>query len=317
MALISCPECEARISDKAEFCPHCGCPRKEWESSSDGSGMDAKTQVETDPAATRIEESSTNPPTQGTRRLSLPSAITDRYIYVADLPSVGSEADPVLLEDRQTGTRVFMKYYRGSNHPDAATMRRLMQADPEHVVRTLEYHEGDDGTWEMQEYCKTGSLKDWAQTKGGRLTKSELTSMVQELTDAIHYLHHLGEGIAHRDLKPGNVLVRSEEPLDLVLADFGLSKQQALTNLTHTVNGTWHYAAPEVYMGESTTKSDWFALGAMVYVFYTGRKLLWYKIHAAARSRVAAMALFVLEAGHHVVGRGFDQLRLFRLPWLP
>lgn len=32
MALIKCPECDKDISDKAECCPHCGCPAKYWQS---------------------------------------------------------------------------------------------------------------------------------------------------------------------------------------------------------------------------------------------------------------------------------------------
>lgn len=36
MALIKCPECGKEISDKAISCPHCGCPRTEWDEDRQG-----------------------------------------------------------------------------------------------------------------------------------------------------------------------------------------------------------------------------------------------------------------------------------------
>ena len=189
------------------------------------------------------------------------------------MPIAGAEADPILLRDRETGMLVFMKYYHSGYRVSESVMRQIRNASRKHVANLLDYHDGTDGTWELWEYCENGSLKDWVARKGGRLDKQQLRTVVIELAEAIHYLHHLGTGIAHRDLKPGNVLVRTENPLDLVLTDFGLAKQQTMTNLTKTVKGTWHYAAPEVYAGESSKRSDWFALGAMIYELYTGRKL--------------------------------------------
>lgn len=207
-------------------------------------------------------------------RLNLPNSVDSQYEYVRDLPASGGEADIALIRDKITGDEVIFKYYKAGMAPDPMTMLMLRQADPEHVVRLIDFHDEADGTWELQEYCAPGSLRDWVAARGGRLDKKVLEAVLHETAGALKYLHGLGSGIAHRDLKPANVLVRSEEPLDLVLADFGLAKaQQAFTHLTTTVKGTWHYAAPEVHSKQSTAKSDWFSLGAMVYEFYTGRKL--------------------------------------------
>lgn len=209
-----------------------------------------------------------------TKRLHIPDAVASRYEYLYDLPASGGEADTALLEDRETGLRFFFKFYRTGVSPDPMAMLLLKSADPAHVVRLVDFHDDDDGTWEIQEYCELGSMQDWVGSLGGKLTKDVLLETLREITAALEYLHGLGSGIAHRDLKPANVLVRHDKPLDLVLADFGLAKsQQAFTHLTTTVKGTWHYSAPEVHSKISTPKSDWFSLGAMLYEFYTGQKL--------------------------------------------
>jgi hypothetical protein len=208
------------------------------------------------------------------KRLSLPVPLGERYEYLGDLRASGGEADIALLVDRQTGEEVILKWYRAGLTPDPFAMRLLQSADPEHIVRLIDFHDAADGTWELQERCRLGSLREWVEAQGGRLPDGLLAAAVEQIANALDYLHSLGQGIAHRDLKPSNVLVRSADPLDLVLADFGLARaQQAVTHVTTTVKGTWHYAAPEVYTQKSSQKSDWFSLGAMVYEFYTGRQL--------------------------------------------
>lgn len=230
-------------------------------------GGDAPTRLETPHAR----------PSEWTQRLNLPKAVAAEYEYVRDL-HFGGEADVAVLRDKQDGAEVVFKYYRAGIGPDPMAISRLIEAGRTdkyaHVVEIIDFHDEADGTWEIQEYCALGSLGDWVAARGGRLDRQTLESVVRETTEALQYLHSLGSGIAHRDLKPGNVLVRSEEELDLVLADFGLAKaQQAVTHLTTTVKGTWHYAAPEVHQKQSSAKSDWFSLGAMIYEFYAGRKL--------------------------------------------
>lgn len=208
-----------------------------------------------------------------TNRITLPAALSEQYEYLRDLPS-GAEADAIVLRSKESGEEVFLKFYRPGFSPDAITMLLLKSADPCYVARLIDYNDSEDGCWEIQEYYPDGSLENWVTSLGGILSDVQIEAIARELTEDLTYLHGLGSGIAHRDLKPSNILVKSTDPISLVLADFGLAKaQQAITHLTKTVKGTWQYAAPEVQSKQSSAKSDWFSLGAILYEYSTGRPL--------------------------------------------
>jgi len=79
--------------------------------------------------------------------------------------------------------------------------------------------------------------------------------------------------LIHRDLKPANVLLRSEEPLELVLIDFGISRQidqEATKHATVVFKGTPAYCAPEEFAGLFGREADWWHLGIVAYEVIKG-----------------------------------------------
>lgn len=97
------------------------------------------------------------------------------------------------------------------------------------------------------EYVPQGSLTSLIDDLG-QLDEFNAKILALQMLDALKYLH--GKGIAHRDIKPDNVLVQSRPPnIVIKLTDFGLSKriQPEEETFLRTFCGTILYCAPEVY----------------------------------------------------------------------
>ena len=74
-------------------------------------------------------------------------------------------------------------------------------------------------------------------------------------------------GIAHKDLKPANIMIADQYKLKLI--DFGVAKK--IDNLRENIAlGTLPYMAPETLRGESTVESDIWAVGVICYILMTG-----------------------------------------------
>ncbi len=92
--------------------------------------------------------------------------------------------------------------------------------------------------------------------------------LAEEIAEALDYAH--AQGVVHRDIKPGNILITPEGHAKI--ADFGIAK----LNLSHftlpgRVLGTPAYMAPEQLSGTGVDgRSDLFSLGVILYVMVTG-----------------------------------------------
>jgi serine/threonine protein kinase/predicted ATPase len=97
--------------------------------------------------------------------------------------------------------------------------------------------------------------------------------IMARLCNALAYLH--GEGVVHRDLKPDNILIRTDETP--VLLDFGLASRfdalgREVLEVGGRVEGTPAYMSPEQVRGELVdARADLYAVGCMLYEGVTGR----------------------------------------------
>ncbi len=222
----------------------------------------------TTPATTRDQPGDGNG--DDTRSLTnLPSALRADYRIVEELGTSGAEADLLLVEHEEDGTRHVAKIYRSQITLDEETIKRVQGAAREHVV-TIESYGRSDGRWyELLEYIEAGSLADLIAHEGPRLDEALVGEILGELAPAIAHLH--GLDIVHRDIKPANVLVRTRSQLDLVLADFGLAAVAEQSIVFMSASRTAAYAAPEAASGSVSTARDYWSLGMIVLEALTGR----------------------------------------------
>jgi serine/threonine protein kinase len=120
----------------------------------------------------------------------------------------------------------------------------------------------------VMEYLEGETLD--ARIKGGALpTVDETIDLMIDLADALDYAHN--RGYLHRDLKPGNIMLRNPPARPKVL-DFGLVKtvDSDLTK-TGTTMGSPPYMSPEQFTGESMdARTDIYSLGCVMYETLTG-----------------------------------------------
>ena len=104
----------------------------------------------------------------------------------------------------------------------------------------------------------------------GRLDVEEAVEIVAQACRGLDYAHR--NGVVHRDVKPGNLLVTPEGVVKL--ADFGIAKATEQSSITQvgSVLGTAAYLAPEQARGEASgPRSDLYALGVVAYQLLSGR----------------------------------------------
>ena len=177
-------------------------------------------------------------------------------VYRATAPSGRTvaikELIPHLRSDRKMARRFRQEF---------DVVSRLRHAN---IVRFEEFVVANDTHNIVMEYVDGTSLRDVLK-RTRRLEAPLMAGLGHQLASAVHAIH--GEGVLHRDLKPGNVLFAADGTLKLT--DFGIAHQEG-TRLTATgmVLGSPAYMSPEQLSGKRDAvdaRTDVYALGVMLY----------------------------------------------------
>jgi eukaryotic-like serine/threonine-protein kinase len=145
----------------------------------------------------------------------------------------------------------------------------IAELDHPNIVRIYDLGVGDNHAHIAMEYVAGGDLKQKIQ-QGIKTT--DALRYIREIASAMARIHSVG--ILHRDLKPGNIMVRHDGSLALI--DFGLAKRMRLDQeITGSgqIFGTPYYMSPEQGQGSKVDlRSDIYSLGIIFYEMLTGRK---------------------------------------------
>ena len=150
----------------------------------------------------------------------------------------------------------------GNAHPrilnqlESHDLDKFVQLDHPNVMKILDVEKNENIVWMMMPFCKF-DLNRFHRTRD--IPHETNLDVMKQITMGIEYLH--GKDIVHRDIKPGNILVASEVPVQVQLADFDVSKcldPEVETSLMTTSKvGTLAFKAPEFFQRTRSGKIEY------------------------------------------------------------
>jgi basic membrane protein A len=153
---------------------------------------------------------------------------------------------------------------------EAVILANLSHPNLPHVIDHFTLSE--QGQYLVMEFVEGEDLQSMLDSRGGPLDASQILPWIEQICDALSYLHEQNPPIIHRDIKPANIKITPAGKA--VLVDFGIAKI-FYPRLRTTVGAqavTPGFSPPEQY-GQGTTdaRSDVYALGATLYALLTGQ----------------------------------------------
>ncbi len=146
----------------------------------------------------------------------------------------------------------------------------------EHVAAVYDYGETEDDGEQLAYLVMElvdGEPLSALRRREGAVAAERAVDLLRQAATGLAVAHRAG--VVHRDVKPGNLLVRRDG--SLTITDFGIAWSAASIALTGTgeVIGTAHYLSPEQAQGRpATAASDVYALGMVGYELLAGRRAL-------------------------------------------
>ncbi len=148
--------------------------------------------------------------------------------------------------------------------------RTLARFDHRHIIKVHRFFEAHGTAYIVMEYAEGETLSAYLERKW-TLKEAELKAILYPLLDGLEVVH--GADFLHRDIKPGNIIIRDEDNSP-VLLDFG-SARQAMGARSRSVTSiiTPGYAPIEQYSsrGDQGQWTDIYALGGVCYRALTGQ----------------------------------------------
>jgi eukaryotic-like serine/threonine-protein kinase len=203
------------------------------------------------------------------------SVVGDRYRVEARIGQGGMAEvyrgfDPVL--SRTVAIKVLLPQF-ARDAGFVARFRREAQAaarlNQPNIVGVFDTGADGDRQYIVMEFVEGRTLAEFLA--GGRtLTPMQAVDLTQKVASALASAH--AQGIVHRDIKPGNIMVTRDGTVKVM--DFGIARMQTdiTAPQTSSVIGTPAYLSPEQAQGQAVdARSDLYSLGCVLYELLAGR----------------------------------------------
>ena len=207
---------------------------------------------------------------------------------ILDLLGAGGMGEVYRARDTRLDRTVAIKILQGHLTDDADLRHRfereakiVSSLNHPHICTLYDVGQQDGIEYIVMEHLEGESLAD--RLTRGPVPLPELLKVATEIADALDRAHR--QGLVHRDLKPGNIMLTKG---GAKLLDFGLARATGLSpnagdlssptlsrpiTTQGTIVGTFQYMAPEQLEGkDADARSDIFSFGAVLYEMATGRR---------------------------------------------
>ena len=181
--------------------------------------------------------------------------------------------------DMRSGIEVAIKIFRKQDQEGIQLCRdeflKTYEFQHPNILTPFHFDVDDDRPYLIMKFITNGTLS----AKLGQLNYSQINTLLNQLSSALHYLHTLPEPVIHGDIKPDNILI--DEKGNFLLTDFGISTK-LIQKFTQTMVADpfaesgkgvtpMAYRSPETFkyknwtVGELTPKSDIWSAGVTLF----------------------------------------------------
>jgi len=188
----------------------------------------------------------------------------------------GGMADVYLAFDLRRQAHIAVKVLREDLAEDPDFVRRfqreaeaLARLDHPYIVRFYSFERQATTAFIAMDYVPGTTLRGRLTETHGPLPLDEVTGIVRQVGAALQYAHN--QGFLHRDIKPGNIMLREDGTA--LLSDFGIARAAETATMTSGPLGTPAYMSPEQILGRDLDpRTDIYSLGVVMFEMATGRR---------------------------------------------